>query len=130
MKKLGFKPDKEREFACLWEGFMLADQRIQSHKLRMFNRIVDKLESVSKGNPEAIEEVAKMLSSRKGQTLISSWVVNRKLTVDEEVVLEFEDEDFAYIKERIISAGWNPSSTKAAANLIDMLEKAEKGDDS
>jgi len=127
MKKLTFKPEQDREFACLWEGFMLADQRILSQNLRIFNRVIDKLENISVGNPEAINEVAKMLSSKQGQTLISSWVVNRKLTINDSVTLEFEDEDFAYLKERVLSGAWNPSSTRVAANLIDMLEEAEKG---
>lgn len=126
MKKLKISPEQEKEFVCLWESLFHADQPIQFSSLRMFNRIVDKLEAISEGDPTVVDEVARALSAKRGQTVVNIWVVNRQLKIDSSVELELEDEDFNFILNRVKAASWSPGVARAVTSLIDMLEAAEK----
>jgi hypothetical protein len=126
MKKLVFTKEDKGVFACLYESMMVCARRITGvRELRMFNRIMDTLEAVSDGTSGNIDAIGKIAKIKHGSTLVSVHVVYRELIVKgNEVELEFQDEDFHFLKERAEATPWDPGVRREALGLVEMLEKA------
>lgn len=126
MKKLVFTEKQKGVFALLYESMMTTARRITgARELRMFNRIMDALEEVSEGGGQ-IDAIGTIKRLKAGQTVVSVHTVFRELkTSGKNVQLEFQDEDFLYMKERAEATPWDPGTRREALELIEMLEQAQ-----
>mgnify|MGYP001473470549 CR=1 FL=1 len=126
MKNLTLTPET---FAALYSLLLSPELRLRGRAQgRMHHRLMDALDSISEGHPDAVEFVYQAYESRQGKALLAVFEANRRLKIEgdgEKITLEIQDEDFEFLS-RLEEIPYPPALNRAVCRLLDAIDEARR----